>query len=146
MTDCIETLEGLSEAIKANPALIDEILVDKFDLSSFVEGASQIGFGMSEEDIEDYLVEKFPSTLSGKDTTYYNRNPDTGELRELTADEMEAVAGGTTVIAAVVAVYVFIYAGAVLVVAAVINTGVAVGVGAIAYATVVTTVSGSSSE
>ena len=139
----VDTLEHLSDAIKANPDMIDEILVDKFDLSAFLDGAASLGFGASDEDIEDYLTECFPSVLSGEEATYYMSSADSEELRELTPEEAEAAAGGTTVVAAVVAVYAIVYLGAVISVAAVINAGAFAGVGAFAFATVITTVGGS---
>ena len=115
MSNGVQVLERISETIKADPDTIDQIFVDKFDLSELVNGAANIGYDMTEEDIEDYLAVKFPSPTSEIESKFYIQNPESGELRELTDDEMDAVSGGACSLAVAC---VFVYAGAVVYVGA----------------------------
>lgn len=134
MAEVMEKVTELSEKLRENPELVDEIFTSSFDFAALIDNANELGMDVSEEEIEEYISKKFPSDCPELESRVFVED-ETGEMRELSAEEIQSVGGGF--VAAIVA------AVAVLVVA-VISVGVgvvlAVGVGVFIVAAVVTAV------
>lgn len=110
MSDAVLGIQKLRDDLIANPDLIDEILVDKFDLMAVLSGVEGLGYSASEADIEGYLQVEYPEGRGMADIKYYVEDAEKGEFRELTAAEAEAAGGGFTVALAIVAVAAVAYA------------------------------------
>jgi len=125
----ISTIDRLKEDLTANPDLIDEIITHNFDFRSFIEGAEKLGYGLSDEQIEAYLHDVFPSGGEGGALKFYAEDAETGRMRELSKDELALVGGGCIPVAiaciVIVAVAAYAYVAAVHTAAAAVAAAVA---------------------
>jgi hypothetical protein len=115
-------MEILNEEIKTNPDIIETLLDGKFNWDSFINGAGKLGFDIELADIEHYFAEEHPALSTDTGATYFVKDEQAGEFRELSTSELDAVSGGTTVVGAVVAL--IVYVAAIVATAAVVASAV----------------------
>lgn len=126
------TIDRLCDDLAANPEMIDSLLKDKFDLDSFMKGAGELGYGMSDDEIEGYLEKKYPNGSAAADMKFYVSDAENGGIRELSSEEAESVGGGFAMALAVVVVAGFAYVVAVVITLAVGFTAAAAAAMALA--------------
>lgn len=135
------SVNDLSQYVIANPEVIDSLLNKKFDWDDLVSNANEIGYSISVDDIEDYLTVKFPPDAPELIAKAYVGCNEAGSMRELSADEINAVVGGLTDPVLVTAVVVVAAVATVVVVVSVgVGATIAAGAGVFAVAAVSTSV------
>lgn len=137
------TMESLNEKIRVNPDIVETLMEGKFNWDSLIEGAKKFGFDINKDDIEDYFDEKYPATSDESSTTYYVQDEEADEFRELSLNELEAVSGGTTIVAVVVYVAAIVFTAAAIATAVFAAQTVAIGAYALVAIGITISIAGS---
>lgn len=88
MSECVQAFQN---ELNKSPELVDRFFKDgKFDVAALLEGAEALGYEIEEEDLDDELHNK---PLAGN-LSFFFPNSETGNVTELTVEEVELVAAG----------------------------------------------------
>ncbi|MBA3999161.1 hypothetical protein [Brevundimonas sp.] len=89
-------IERFRAAAMSNPAVLEACLSESFDIGALAKGAQSLGYDFSEEDASQQVIENVAAMGPPKAPKLKMYDDQTGEMRELTEDEIKWVGGAGT--------------------------------------------------